>query len=83
MDVSVAEEKNSLSDLIRRVEEGESVVITRHGNPVARLSKMEPLRRKPKLGTMKGILKLHPGWDEPVPIKEYSMFTSDTAESEK
>jgi prevent-host-death family protein len=38
---SVAEAKNRLSSLIDRALEGESVVITRHGAPVARLVKVE------------------------------------------
>ena len=35
MDVSIAEAKNRLPELIRAVEEGGKVVITRHGKPVA------------------------------------------------
>ena len=37
MDVSVAEAMNHLSELLRSVEEGEHVVITRNGKPVAQL----------------------------------------------
>jgi prevent-host-death family protein len=37
MDVSVAEAKNQLSQLVRAVESGEEVVITRNGRPVAQL----------------------------------------------
>jgi prevent-host-death family protein len=39
---SVAEAKNHLSDLINRSLAGETVVITRHGNPVVEL---KPVRR--------------------------------------
>ena len=35
MEVSVAEAKAKLSELLRRVEEGEEVTITRRGKPVA------------------------------------------------
>jgi len=45
MDVSVAEAKNRLSELIRAVENGESVVITRKGRPVAQLVPAPPQRR--------------------------------------
>jgi antitoxin (DNA-binding transcriptional repressor) of toxin-antitoxin stability system len=34
---SVVEAKNRLSDLIDRAQQGETVVITRHGRPVAEL----------------------------------------------
>jgi len=83
MQVSVAEVKASLSKFIRRVSDGEEVVITRHGRPVARLSKPKPPQRKRRLGTLKGIVKLKPGWDAPTPLEDYSALTSHTAESEK
>jgi len=35
--VSVAEAKNRLSELIVRVEAGEEISVTRHGRPVAKL----------------------------------------------
>jgi prevent-host-death family protein len=41
-DHSVAETKNKLSELIDRALEGEDVVITRHGHPVARISPVKP-----------------------------------------
>ena len=37
MDVSIADAKNRLPELIRAVEEGKKIVITRHGKPVAQL----------------------------------------------
>ena len=61
MKVSVAEARNSLTKLLRRVEEGEQVTITRHGRAVARLSRAEKPKHKPRLGTLKTIPK--PGWD--------------------
>ena len=42
--VTVADAKARLSDLLAQVEAGEDVVITRRGQPVARLSQVE----KPK-----------------------------------
>lgn len=41
MDVSVAEAKSRLSELLKRVEAGENVTITRRGKPVAVLSPSE------------------------------------------
>lgn len=37
---TVAEAKNKLPELIKRAEKGEDVVITRHGTPVAKISKI-------------------------------------------
>jgi prevent-host-death family protein len=66
MDVSIAEAKNRLPELIRAVEGGDKVVITRHGKPVAQITPPPPERRKPRLGTMKDRIKFLPGWDDPI-----------------
>ncbi len=66
MDVSIAEAKNRLTELIRAVENGENVVITRHGKPVAQLAPPPPERRQARLGGMKGRIRLLPGWDAPI-----------------
>ena len=39
---SIAETKNSLSELVVRAERGEEIVITRHGQPVAKLTGVQP-----------------------------------------
>ena len=44
MDVPVSEAKGQLTDLVRRAEAGEEVVLTRHGHPVARLVPMSAKR---------------------------------------
>lgn len=38
MRISVTEAKGQLTDLVRRAEAGEEVVLTRHGHPTVRLS---------------------------------------------
>ena len=40
--VSVADAKAKLSDLLRRAEAGEDVVLSRNGEPVARLTALRP-----------------------------------------
>jgi prevent-host-death family protein len=70
MVVSTAEAKNRLPELIRAVEEGEQVVITRHGRPVAQIAPPPRARRKPVLGGMKGRIRLLPGWDDPMTEEE-------------
>ena len=66
MNVSTAEAKNHLPKLIRAVEGGEQVVITRHGRPVAQIAPPPAERRKARLGGMKDRIRLLPGWDAPV-----------------
>lgn len=71
MDVSIAEAKNRLSELIRTVEEGESVVLTRHGKPVAQLTPPPRTPRRARLGGMKGRIQLLPGWDAPIDLDSF------------
>ena len=71
MDISTAEAKNRFTELIRVVADGEPVVITRHGRPVAQLGPPPPqVRRKARLGGMKGRIRLLPGWNEPITEEE-------------
>jgi antitoxin (DNA-binding transcriptional repressor) of toxin-antitoxin stability system len=71
MDVSVADAKNRLPELIRAVEDGEKVVITRHGKPVAQIALPPPERRHVRLGGMKDRIQLMPGWDAPVDLDRF------------
>jgi len=71
MDVSIAEAKNRLSQLVRAAEGGESVVITRNGRPVAQLVPAPVGRRKVRLGGMRGRIRLLPGWDKPIDIDRF------------
>lgn len=71
MDVSVAEAKNRLTRLIRAVERGEEVVITRNGKPVAQLAPPPAKRRNVRLGEMKDRIRFLPGWDDPIDIEDF------------
>lgn len=54
--VSVHEAKTHLSRLIEQVLAGEEVVISRNKEPVVRLVREAPVKKKPLLGAMKGQL---------------------------
>lgn len=71
VDVSIAEAKNRLPELIRAVENGEKVVITRHGKPVAQIVPPPSDRRQVQLGAMKDRIQLLPGWDDPVDLDHF------------
>jgi prevent-host-death family protein len=70
MDVGIADAKNRPTQLVRAVEEGESIVITRNGKPVAQLVPPPPKRRKVRFG-MRDRIKLLPGWDAPVDLDRF------------
>jgi prevent-host-death family protein len=61
--VNTHEAKTQLSKLIAAVRAGEEVVICQAGKPAARLTAYEPVRKKPRLGTFKGKIKIEPDWD--------------------
>jgi len=42
MEVPVSEAKAQLTELVRRAEAGEEIVLTRHGKPAVRLSSVTP-----------------------------------------
>ena len=71
MDFSVAEAKNKLPELIRAVEKGKKVVITRHGKPVAQLTPPPAERRQVRLGEMRDRIQLLPGWDAPMDLDDF------------
>ena len=65
--VSVAEAKAALSECIRQVEAGSSMIITRHGKPVAALvppNDLEHLERLRKAGPESGLASIAGGWED-------------------
>ena len=71
MDVSIAEARDCFSQLLRAFENGETVVISRNGKPIAQLAPPPPERRPVRLGTLKDKIKLLPGWDDPVDLDRF------------
>jgi len=61
MDVSTAEAKNRFTELIRFVEGGEQVVITRHGRPVAQIAPPPTQPRKARFDGMNFLVKTFEG----------------------
>ena len=73
MTFSVHEAKRHLSKLLNLLEEGEDVVIVRHGRPVARLVRAA-VNGKPQLGAMRGELSWKEGWELPLSREEADAF---------
>jgi prevent-host-death family protein len=76
MQVNVADAKNKLPELIKAVEDGETVTICRRGVPVVDLVRTkEPTRKVRKLGTLKGQIQvLDPDWSKPMSDREVEDF---------
>jgi prevent-host-death family protein len=65
--ISIVEAKATFSDCIRQVEAGSSVLITRHGKPVAaivRPTELEHLERLKKAGPGSGLVSIAGGWED-------------------
>lgn len=63
--VNTHEAKTQLSRLIAAVRAGEEVVICQAGKPVARLLAYESKPKKRRLGLLKDVITVQPGWDSP------------------
>lgn len=68
--VSVHEAKTHLSRLLKRVEAGEEVVIMRNKEPIARIVREGPPKKKPLLGALKGQTLIDDRFFEPLPQEE-------------
>lgn len=73
--VSVHEAKTHLSALLRRTAAGEEIVITRSGEPVARLTPIVTERRR--FGVDKGRFTVPADFDAPLDEVELAAFEGD------
>ena len=56
MQISVSDAKAHLTELVRRAEDGDQIVLTRHGQPVARLVPIVAVRnRKARLAVLEAM----------------------------
>ena len=64
--ISLALAKTQLAECVREAEQGQSIIITRHGKPVAALvatEDLEHLERLRKAGPEAGLAGLAGGWE--------------------
>ncbi len=65
MDVTVADLKANLSELLRKAAAGEEVNITRHGRPYVKIAPARKPRLKlPRVGAFEGQFTLPDNWDD-------------------
>lgn len=70
--VNIHEAKTHLSKLIKKVINGEEVVIARGNKPIAKIVTLENSKATRKLGSAKGKIKISADFDEPIDdFKEY------------
>ncbi len=76
MEVNVHQAKTHLSRLLRSVEAGEDVIISRAGKPLVRLTPLHYPRRKRRLGSAKGLVQITEDFDAPLPREVLESFES-------
>lgn len=62
--VNIYNAKTQLSQLINRVEQGEEIVISRNGRPVARLAPLAAMKGDRTPGLLKGRIAIKAGFDD-------------------
>ena len=75
MNVGVQGARTQLSKLLDLVEDGEQIVIERHGRPVAQLVPVRR-RRSSALGAMRGQFQMTEGWERALTDEEAEAFWS-------
>jgi prevent-host-death family protein len=72
--VNIYEAKTQLSRLVEQAASGQDVIIARGGKPVARLTRLQPPRRKIRFGVLKGKVRVDPDFDAPLPAEVIAQF---------
>ncbi|MDC9824150.1 type II toxin-antitoxin system prevent-host-death family antitoxin [Devosia sp. ZB163] len=74
MNISVSEAKALLAELVRRAEQGEEVVLTRHGQPVAQIGPIRRARLTPaeRARVIRDVMKSAAGKASPGPDAAHS-----------
>jgi prevent-host-death family protein len=69
----VHEAKTQLSRLLDLIQDGEEVIIHRHGKPIARLTSVHQPDHSP-FGAMRGEFQMQEGWERPLTDEESDAF---------
>lgn len=75
--VSVHEAKTHLSRLLREIEAGREVVITRRNKEIARLVPPFASSKKPLLGALKGKITFDESFFDPLPDDELALWNGE------
>jgi prevent-host-death family protein len=74
--VNIHQAKTHLSRLLTQVQQGEEIIISNAGKPVARLVPFKKKKEKSQIlpGTAKGKIQISPDFEEPLPGSITSLF---------
>jgi prevent-host-death family protein len=83
MEVNVHEAKTHLSRLLRRVEAGEEITISRAGIPVAKMTAVISASGRRPLGALEGQIQIDEDFDSPLPDDLLAMFYGEELRRKK
>jgi prevent-host-death family protein len=72
--VNIHAAKTQLSALVEEAASGKEIIIAKAGKPVARLAPLERRKFDRKPGRLKGLIKMHKNFDDPLPPELAAAF---------
>ncbi len=73
--IAISKFKATCLQLLGRISQtGESLLVTKKGNPIALVSPPPPLPKKSSFGVMKGKTKIHGDITNPLPEKDWEVL---------
>ena len=72
--VNIYAAKTRFSELVDKAAAGEDVVISRHGKPLVRLTRLSEPKCRVRFGVLEGKVKLAPDFDAPLPADVQAGF---------
>lgn len=76
--VNIHAAKTHLSSLVEEALKGEEVIIAKAGKPLVRLTPVATKKVDRKPGRMKGLIEMHPNFDDPLPRDIAEAFGIDS-----
>ncbi|MDR3089492.1 MAG: type II toxin-antitoxin system prevent-host-death family antitoxin [Desulfobulbaceae bacterium] len=74
--IAMHKAKSSLSQLVKRANGGETILISGHGRAEAALVPVSDVKRKKRLGILKDKLTIPDDFDAPLPTEFLAAFTA-------
>ena len=62
--VNITEAKAKFSEVVDKASRGDSIIVTRMGKPVVKISRYEPAKEHKRLGLMEGMAEIPDDFDE-------------------
>ena len=76
--INIHNAKTNLSRLIEKAAKGDEVVISRAGEPVAKLVPIKPVTPRRRKGLLKNKIRIRPSFYQPLPEEVIAAFEGKT-----